>query len=176
MTASAAVGPTAQVDNTVGITNEAGEVHVGHGSYVPVAAWNRLLALGSDSTFCKQLAVCLWGNKILAQSSLTGTLSNNAISKGMTKIHPPLSPLKVASVSDSFRYYLMLKGCSAEELSKRHKKVVRYLAQKCCDLRRQDKTAFEPQEPAARSLQPGACSQEPACSQGSVHEQVLKKA
>ncbi|XP_077523649.1 uncharacterized protein LOC144134665 [Amblyomma americanum] len=171
-----AVGPTAQVDNTVGITNEAGEVHAGHGSYVPVAAWNRLLALGSDSTFCKQLAVCLWGNEILAQRSLTGTLSNNAISKGMTKIHPPLSPLKVASVSDSFRYYLMLKGCPAEELSKRHKKVVRYLAQKCCDLRRQDKTAFEPQEPAARSLQLGACSQEPACSQGSVHEQVLKKA
>ncbi|KAK8755056.1 hypothetical protein V5799_002245 [Amblyomma americanum] len=36
----------------------------------------------------------------------------------------------------SFRYHLILKGCSAKELSKRHKKVVRYLAQKCCDLRR----------------------------------------
>ncbi|XP_077516182.1 uncharacterized protein LOC144126110 [Amblyomma americanum] len=49
-------------------------VHVGHGSYVPVAAWNRLLALGSESTFCKQLAVCLWGNETLAQRSLTDRL------------------------------------------------------------------------------------------------------
>ncbi|KAK8755055.1 hypothetical protein V5799_002244 [Amblyomma americanum] len=97
----APVGHTEQVDDTVGTTNEAGDVHVGHGSCVPVAAWNRLPALGSDSTFCKQLAVCLWGKEILAQRSLTGTLSNNAISKGMAKIHPPLSPLKVASVSRS---------------------------------------------------------------------------
>ncbi|XP_077484966.1 uncharacterized protein LOC144095000 isoform X3 [Amblyomma americanum] len=40
------------------------------------------------------------------------------------------------SIANSFRYHLILKGCSAKELSKRHKKVVRYLAQKCCDLRR----------------------------------------
>ncbi|XP_077508474.1 uncharacterized protein LOC144119816 [Amblyomma americanum] len=39
---------------------------------------------------------------------------------------PDVSPADEARLpKDSFRYYLMLKGCSAEELSKRHKKVVR---------------------------------------------------
>ncbi|XP_077512877.1 uncharacterized protein LOC144124082 [Amblyomma americanum] len=83
----APVWPTAQLDDTLGTTNEAGEVHVGHGSYVPVAAWNLLLALGSESTFCKQLAVCLWGNKTLAQSNLTG--SDQELNLWRTCFHPP---------------------------------------------------------------------------------------
>ncbi|KAL1443823.1 hypothetical protein MTO96_045815, partial [Rhipicephalus appendiculatus] len=74
---SKALGKEAQcLDMTVGILNEAGEVHVGHGTYIDVETWERLLQVPMDSTFCKQLAVRLWGNEVLAQRSLTGTLSN----------------------------------------------------------------------------------------------------
>ncbi|XP_077506992.1 uncharacterized protein LOC144116159 [Amblyomma americanum] len=124
------------LDLTVGTTNEAGEVHVGHGHYIDPGTWERLLTANNDSAFCKQLAVRLWGNTVLSERSVTGTLSNNAISKGATKVFPPLSPAKVASMADSFWHFLKLKGCLGEEMLKRHKRLPRYLAQKCSDLRR----------------------------------------
>ncbi|KAL1476597.1 hypothetical protein MTO96_036396, partial [Rhipicephalus appendiculatus] len=97
---SKALGKKAQcLDMTVGILNEASEVHVGHGTYIDVEIWQRLLQVPMDSTFCKQLAVRLWGNEVLAQRSLTGTLSKCALSKGLTRTYPPLSPVKLASMS-----------------------------------------------------------------------------
>ncbi|XP_077511463.1 uncharacterized protein LOC144121897 isoform X2 [Amblyomma americanum] len=87
------------LDLTVGTTNETEEVNVGHGEYIDPGTWERLLTANNDSAFCKQLAVRLWGNTVLSERSVTETLSNNAISKGATKVFPPLSPAKVASMA-----------------------------------------------------------------------------
>ncbi|KAH7950724.1 hypothetical protein HPB52_000178 [Rhipicephalus sanguineus] len=134
---SKALGKEAHtLDTNVGTQNEAGDVHVGHGTYIDLDTWQRLLQAPLDSTFCKQLAVRLWGNEVLAQRSLTGTLSNRALSKGMTRTYPPLSPVKLASMSASFLHFLKVKGCPPEDLQKRHKCLQKYLAQKCADLRR----------------------------------------
>ncbi|XP_075532404.1 uncharacterized protein LOC142565764 [Dermacentor variabilis] len=134
---SKALGKDAQkIDPTVGTMNEAGEVHLGHGNYMDRDTWQRLLALPTDSAFCKQLAVRLWGSEILCQRSLTGSLSNRAISKGVTRVFPALSPVKVASMSDSFFHFLQVKKCPPEDIQKRHKCLRQYLAQKCADLRR----------------------------------------
>lgn len=111
-------------------------VHLGHGSYIEEDMREGLISLPTDFAFCKQLAVRLWGNETLKERSLTGTLSNQAIAKGTVKKQTPLTPKKVASLSDAFWRYLTLRGVAEADLPKRHKLLTRYLAQKCADLRR----------------------------------------
>lgn len=122
-------------DSSTGAVSD-GQVHLGRGQYIDEQTWQRLLLLPTDAAFCKQLAVRIWGNDVLKGRSLTGTLSNKAISKGGIKPHKALSPIKVAALSDSFWYYLRMKDCEPLDLHKRHKLLARYVAQKCADLRR----------------------------------------
>lgn len=75
------------------------QVHLGHGFHIEEEVWERLVNLPTNSTFCKQLAVRMWGNDTLKDRTLTGTLSNQAIAKGTAKKHTPLTPIKVASLS-----------------------------------------------------------------------------
>lgn len=74
-------------------------MHLGRGLFIDKATWDRLLLLPTDAAFCKQLAVRIWGNDVLKVRSLTGTLSNKAISKGGLKAHQALTPVKVAALS-----------------------------------------------------------------------------
>lgn len=75
------------------------QVHLGRGIYIDPGTWERLLLLPTDSAFCKQLAVRMWGNEVLKERTLTGTLSNKAISKGGLKVQKALSPVKVSALS-----------------------------------------------------------------------------
>ncbi|XP_064462017.1 BEN domain-containing protein 5-like isoform X1 [Ornithodoros turicata] len=111
-------------------------VQLGEGIFVSSDTWTHLMQQPADAAFCKRLAVALWGNETLAQRSVTGKQSNKDVSKGKTAVYPQLSPVKVTCMSSAFWHYLLSKGCSTEEAPKRHKQLVRYLAQKCADLRR----------------------------------------
>ncbi|XP_064462020.1 BEN domain-containing protein 5-like isoform X2 [Ornithodoros turicata] len=117
-------------------TTEDGQVQLGEGIFVSSDTWTHLMQQPADAAFCKRLAVALWGNETLAQRSVTGKQSNKDVSKGKTAVYPQLSPVKVTCMSSAFWHYLLSKGCSTEEAPKRHKQLVRYLAQKCADLRR----------------------------------------
>ncbi|XP_064457761.1 uncharacterized protein LOC135368426 isoform X3 [Ornithodoros turicata] len=117
-------------------TTEDGQVQLGEGIFVSSDTWTHLMQQPADAAFCKRLAVALWGNETLAQCSVTGKQSNKDVSKGKTAVYPQLSPVKVTCMSSAFWHYLLSKGCSTEEAPKRHKQLVRYLAQKCADLRR----------------------------------------
>ncbi|XP_077550786.1 uncharacterized protein LOC144164108 [Haemaphysalis longicornis] len=131
-----ALGIPDDIDSTCGQVNEAGDVHLGHGVYIGHSTWVSLMSTPADSTFCKRLAVALWGPEVLAKRSLTGSASNKAVSKGNKTTFKALSPLKLAGMSSAFWTYLEEQNCPTEERFKRHKLLSRYLAQKCSDLRR----------------------------------------
>ncbi|XP_077531174.1 uncharacterized protein LOC144143274 [Haemaphysalis longicornis] len=131
-----ALGIPDDIDSPCGQVNEAGDVHLGHGVYIGHSTWVSLMSTPADSTFCKRLAVALWGPEVLAKRSLTGSASNKAVSKGNKTTFKALSPLKLAGMSSAFWTYLEEQNCPTEERFKRHKLLSRYLAQKCSDLRR----------------------------------------
>lgn len=57
------------------------------------------MAVPADTTFCKRLAVGLWGLEDLAKKSTTGSASNKVVSKGNKTVFPALTLLKVAGLS-----------------------------------------------------------------------------
>ncbi|XP_077497268.1 uncharacterized protein LOC144107911 isoform X2 [Amblyomma americanum] len=137
--------PAARVSKTLGVPvvgsgfgtpGEDGQVQLGNGVHVSADGWTALMMETTDAAFCKRLAVALYGVEVLAKRSVFGKQSNKDIAKGKTMVHPPLSPMKLVGMSSAFAHFLKEKGWPEEELGKCHKQLVRYLAQKCADLRR----------------------------------------
>ncbi|XP_077485841.1 BEN domain-containing protein 5-like [Amblyomma americanum] len=124
------------VGSGFGTPGEDGQVQLGNGVHVSADVWAALVMQTTDAAFCERLAVALWGVEVLAKRSVFGKQSNKDIAKGKTMVHRPLSPMKLVGMSSAFAHFLKEKGCPEEELGKRHKQLVRYLAQKCADLRR----------------------------------------
>ncbi|XP_077564692.1 uncharacterized protein LOC144180178 [Haemaphysalis longicornis] len=112
-----ALGIPDDIDSTCGQVNEAGDVHLGHGVYIGHSTWVSLMSTPADSTFCKRLAVALWGPDVLAKRSLTGSASNKAVSKGNKTTFKALSPLKLAGMSSAFWTYLEEQNCPPRSAS-----------------------------------------------------------
>ncbi|KAG0426351.1 hypothetical protein HPB47_026541 [Ixodes persulcatus] len=89
------------VDDTIGLQNEDGMIHVGQGVYINPESWEEMQKAETDSMFCKITASSIWPVDILLERSVTGTVSNKAKAAGQEKAFAPLTPHKVKALSGS---------------------------------------------------------------------------
>ncbi|XP_041924187.1 BEN domain-containing protein 5-like [Alosa sapidissima] len=76
---------------------EDGKVNIGAGVLLEAGVWDWLKASKSDSRFCKDLAVAVWGSEVLRGRSTEGRVCNRLKTAGAVA-KPPLTPNKYKAV------------------------------------------------------------------------------
>lgn len=115
------------------------KVHIGAGIFIKNSTWTWLKGAKTDSRFCKDLAVAVWGSEVLRTRSTEGRVCNRLKSTGAVA-KPPLSPDKYMAIKDTFKKWLCDRGVPEPEVVVRHKKIGQYISEKIMDLNRKKET------------------------------------
>lgn len=78
------------------------QVHIGAGVQLEAAVWEWLKSSKTDSRFCKDLAVSVWGTEVLRTRSTKGKICNRLKAAGAVA-KPPLTPDKYRAVKGWFK-------------------------------------------------------------------------
>ncbi|KAH7972950.1 hypothetical protein HPB52_019373 [Rhipicephalus sanguineus] len=117
----------------IGSVGENGKLYAGRGFWIDKQDWAKLFSAPTDSMFCKFAASLFWTKEELRARSVTGTISNRALSSGKYSSRLPLTPEKLTTLKALFRHYVGKDALAQQRL----KAVRRHLANALCDVRRE---------------------------------------
>ncbi|XP_037500292.1 uncharacterized protein LOC119374286 [Rhipicephalus sanguineus] len=116
----------------IGSVGENGKLYAGRGFWIDKQDWAKLFSAPTDFMFSKFAASLFWTKEELRARSVTGTISNRALSSGKYSSRLPLTPEKLTTLKGLFRHYVGKDALAQQRL----KAVRRHLANALCDVRR----------------------------------------